>query len=188
MKSLRLFVAVNPAPHVRGRLKESLARVRRLAPSARWVDVGSMHVTLVFLGHTPDEMVAELETTLGKAARLRSPFDLQVRGAGVFGGSSPHVLWTAVAGDVDALTAVQRDLVTAITPLGWTPEDRPYSPHLTLARSRERRGDRALAACADALAGEDFGLTRVDAAVLYRSDLTHTGPRYTQIAVFPFSG
>ncbi len=171
---------------MRGRLKDGLARVRRLAPSAKWVDIGSMHVTLVFLGDTPDEMLTELQTVLGAAARLHAPFELRVQGTGVFGGRSPHVLWTGVGGDVEAITAVQRDLVEAITPLGWTPEDRPYSPHLTLARARDRRGDRALAACADTLAGEDFGVTRVDGAILYRSDLTHLGPRYTQIALFPF--
>jgi 2'-5' RNA ligase len=187
MKPSRLFVAIDPAPGVRAHIEDALARVRPIAPSARWVGAASLHVTLAFLGDTPDERIPELEAAIAAAVGPHDPFDLCFRGAGVFGGRCPHVLWAGVAGDATAVASLQRDVAAAVTSLGWVLEDRPYSPHVTLARSRERRGDLRLAACEAALAGEDFGVTRVDAAVLYRSDLTPAGPRYVRLAVLPLS-
>jgi 2'-5' RNA ligase len=97
------------------------------------------------------------------------------------------VLWAGIGGAVAALSAVQADVAAALAALGFPPEERAFTAHLTLARARakEPRGDTALAACAAALAGRDFGVTRITAAVLYRSDLSPRGPAYTPLATLP---
>src|SRR5262249_15155359 len=126
-----------------------------------------------------------ISAAIASVALRHAPFELRFAGAGAFGGKRPRVLWAGVAGPVDALAAAQRDVVSALSPLGFPPEDRPYSAHLTLARARDPRGDPALAACAAALARDDFGPTRVEAIMLYRSELSPKGPTYTAVATLP---
>ena len=185
MTSARLFVAIDPAPAVRDRLRAALAPVRRLAPSAKWVDVASLHLTLAFLGDVEVPRVPEIAAAIGGVAAGHAPFELGCAGAGAFGGKRPRVLWAGVPFALDALAAVHGDLAAALAPLGFAPEPRPFAAHLTLARAREARGDPALAACAAALAGQDFGVTRVEALVLYRSDLSPKGPAYRPLASLP---
>jgi 2'-5' RNA ligase len=185
MSTLRLFVAVDPAPEVRDRLRDAIGRSRPRAPSAKWVDAASLHVTLAFLGDVEEARVAEHSAAIAAVASRHAPIDLSFRGAGAFGGRKPRVLWVGVEGAVEALAAAQRDLSTALVPLGYAPENRPFSAHLTLARARDPRGDAALAACAEALAGEDFGATRVASILLYRSELSSKGAKYTLLSEAP---
>jgi 2'-5' RNA ligase len=188
MTNVRLFAAIDPAPAVRDRLRAALAPVRRLAPSAKWVDVASLHLTLAFLGDTEASRVPEIATAIGAVAVAHAAFELGCAGGGAFGGKRPRVLWAGVTGALDALHAVQADLAAALAPLGFAPEERPFAAHLTLARAREARGDPSLAACAAALAGRAFGVTRVEALVLYRSDLSPKGAVYTPLAALPLRG
>jgi RNA 2',3'-cyclic 3'-phosphodiesterase len=182
MSTARLFVAVDPAPNVVDHLRAATARVRSLAPDARWVDLAGLHLTLSFLGDTEAERVPQLTAVLAAVALRHPPTDLQFGGAGTFGSRAPRVLWAGVTGDVAALVATQVDLAAALEPLGYVPEARAFTPHLTLARSREPRGEPGLATAAAALASADFGPTRAAALVLYRSERSV----YTPIATFPF--
>ena len=188
MPTLRLFVAVDPAPAVRVALRAAIARVRPLAPRARWVAPGVSHVTLAFLGDTAAETVPALVLALGAAARGLTPIDARFAGAGTFGGASPRVLWVGLTEGAAALGAVHRALCAALAPLGFTPERAALTPHLTLARAGGRGGEPALALCAEALAGEDFGVTHLDAMVLYESAQGPAGSTYTALATLPFGG
>jgi 2'-5' RNA ligase len=185
MSAQRLFVAIDPAPPVREAIARALGRLRALAPRARWVDAGSLHVTLAFLGDVDEERVPAFAEATRAAARRHPPVELRFAGGGVFGGRRPRVLWGGVTGDLEALARAQRDLVEALAPLGYAGDEHAFSPHLTLARARDPRGDPAFEACVEALEAEDFGLSRVEALVLYRSGLGPTGPRYTPIATGP---
>jgi len=98
------------------------------------------------------------------------------------------VLWAGVQGGVDALAALQRDVAAALAPLGYPPDARPFAAHLTLARAREQRGEPGLAGCAEALASDDFGATRVEGLVLYRSDPGSGGAIYTPLATLALGG
>ncbi|MFP2930804.1 2'-5' RNA ligase family protein, partial [Pyxidicoccus sp. 3LG] len=80
-------------------------------------------------------------------------------------------------GATDALKALQADAASALQPLGFEPEHREYTAHLTLARSKDPRGDPALARCAHALSESDFGEGRVDRLVLFESKGGHYLPR-----------
>lgn len=184
-ETARLFVAVDPAGAVLERLGAALAAARRLAPKAKWVAPGSFHVTLAFLGDLPIAQVPDLAAAVGAAALLHAPIDLRVAGAGTFGGRRPRVLWAGVTGDLEPLAALERDVAAALVPFGYVRDSRPFTAHLTLARARDARGDPAFVPCAAALAGEDFGATRVAQVILYRSDLSPKGAAYTPLAALP---
>ena len=185
MKPVRLFVAVDPTAEVRESLGAALARVRSCARFASWVDAASFHVTLSFLGGTDPARVPELTAALSAVASRHAPLELRFTGAGAFGGRRPRVLWAGIQGEVAALAALQRDVAAALAPLGFPPEERPFSAHITLARAREHRGEPGFDDCARALASEDFGTSRVETVVLYRSDPGQRGAVYTPVATFP---
>ncbi|MBF5041779.1 RNA 2',3'-cyclic phosphodiesterase [Aggregicoccus sp. 17bor-14] len=167
---MRLFVAVTLGEQVTSRAEAAVARLRALAPRARWARLEGLHLTLAFLGETPPERVPALEAALREVAARHAPFRLSAAGGGSFGSHArPRVLWADVCGDTAALGALQADVARALTPLGFTPESRPYTAHLTLARAKDPRGDAALTACVEALAGEDWGEAGVDQLVLFES-------------------
>jgi 2'-5' RNA ligase len=180
----RLFVAVDPSPEVRASLDRAASRVRALAPRARWVDPSLYHLTLAFLGEQPEAQIPALSAAVATVAARGAPFELRFCGAGAFGGGRPRVLWAGVGGAVDAFLALERELCGALAPFGYAP-DHPASPHLTLARGDGRGGDPALSDCAQTLAGEDFGVARVAALVLYESTLGPRGASYAARATLP---
>lgn len=179
----RLFVAVDIAAAVFARVTAAAARLRALAPDARWSRDEAGHVTLAFLGAVEEPRVPAIATIVRDVAARHRPFVLEVAGAGVFGPPArPRVLWADVAGDLDALAALQADVTAALVPLGVAPEARPFHPHLTLARTRSPRGERGLAAAALAMRGERFGAQQVSTLVLYESHLGRGGARHEALA------
>lgn len=178
----RLFIAVDPGKDVLANVERVMTRLRSKSPGSKWVKPEGMHVTLVFLGDVPDEQVDAVAKAAGEVAKKHSPLGLKFEGGDSFGSpKKPRVLWVGVTGDVDRLIAIQKDLADALKPLGYEGEDRPFSPHLTLARAGEQRGDAPLADCAAVLAKETFGETAIGALVIYRSDLSPKGATYTAL-------
>lgn len=186
-KTKRLFVAVDPAPEVRDAVKAALDRIKPLAPTARWVDPAAMHVTLAFLGDIAERDIPGLTEAIAGAAARSAPMDVRFTGGGTFGGKRPRVLWIGVVGDLGALGEAHVNLGAALAPHGYKHDHPELTPHLTLARAGDRAGNPALDACADAIANEDFGPTRIAEVVLYQSDLSSSGARYTPLARLPFS-
>lgn len=177
--SARLFIAVDLGAAVHDRVARAIGMARLAAPRARWVPAEGVHLTLVFLGTVAADRVPAIAAALGRAAARHRPLELSVRGAGTFGrSSSPRVLWLGVDGEVRALAALQRDVAGELEPLGFPREDRPFTPHLTLARAREERGDASLATAAERLAAFDAGTARVSCLQLIQSHLGPGGARY----------
>ncbi len=126
---MRLFIAVPADEETRAEAAAVVARLRALPGDYRWVDPRDMHVTLRFLGETPEEKLPEVEALMRAAAAGAKPFELRLSGVGAFDAlDAPRVVWLGVdegKGPLETLAkAVLRD------------EPRPYSPHLTIGRNR----------------------------------------------------
>ena len=185
----RLFIAVPVADEVRreiGELMESVAGApieERSYGQPRWVRVEGLHVTLRFLGATPDERQAALGGAIAAAARGVAPFRVALSGGGAFPNPRyPRVLWIAIAQGAEQLSGLAGNLNGLLQPLGWEPEGRPFAPHLTLARTDG-------VARADEFAGRLIDLARdvrlewqADRIVLYKSHLGHGPARYEVVA------
>ncbi|MER5400594.1 RNA 2',3'-cyclic phosphodiesterase [Streptomyces sp. NPDC002599] len=147
--TVRVFIALAPPDPA----KEELARELRPAygthPHLRWNRIEDWHITLAFLGELPVGTVPLLRPPLAHlAAGRRSPW-LALRGGGHF---DDRVLWSGIDGDLDELHALATDVRTTVKDCGVVLEERPFRPHLTLARAR--RGDRSSAGeIAQGLAG-----------------------------------
>ena len=129
---MRLFVALTPPDEVIEVLRTTTAALRELAPQLRWTRPEQWHLTLVFLGEVGDEVVDERSRRLARAAVRHPPLSLSLGGGGRFG---HRVLWTGVQGDRDGLRRLAGSAAAAARRCRLLVEDRPYRPHLTLARA-----------------------------------------------------
>jgi 2'-5' RNA ligase len=183
-------VALDPPEAVRRRLSAMQGDLRRLAgrhaDEVRWAAPENVHLTLQFLGAVPEERVPALRAALAAAAAASRPLSLEVKGAGGFpSGRRPRVLWAGVEGDGAALSALVAGVGRLLAPLGFSPEGRPFSPHLTLGRAREGRGAPGLGGALAQAAAADPVPWRADALVLFRSHLSPAGSRYEALERFP---
>ena len=187
---MRLFVAVELDPSVTQALAEFSAalrhRVQALAPSARigWVALEQLHVTSRFIGEVNDEKAAAIAGALLQPLDVE-PFDLSVAGAGAFPErGAPRVLWAGIAAGIDGLTAVEAQVSGRLDACGIARDERPYRPHVTLARVREPEGLRS-AALFETLADRRFGTSRVEAITLFQSRTSPKGAVYTPLHQTP---
>jgi 2'-5' RNA ligase len=182
-----LFVALEPPEPVRRRLAVLADELRhgagRAGDEVRWVPPENVHLTLQFLGAVPEERVAGVEAALRDAAAGARPLSLSLHGAGGFPNARrPRVLWAGLEGDVAPLADLVRDLGARLAKLGFPPEDRPFSPHLTLGRARDARGAPGLAGALARAARIEPTPWRATELVLFESHLSPRGPRYEAIA------
>ncbi|HEX8700492.1 MAG TPA: RNA 2',3'-cyclic phosphodiesterase [Myxococcaceae bacterium] len=182
---MRLFTAVTLGGAVEAKATAGIERLRALSPRARWVNPHGVHLTLVFLGEVDAARLPELEEVLTRASGHHAPFTLTIEGGGYFGSPRhPHVLWADVKGDTAALGALQAEVATVLEPLGFPKEKRMYTAHLTLARSKDPKGDPSFAECKKALEGEHWGEARVEHLILFESK----GGRYEKRLELPLTG
>ncbi|MEI7643839.1 MAG: RNA 2',3'-cyclic phosphodiesterase [Chloroflexales bacterium] len=136
---MRLFIGIDLPPPVRAALAEAQLRLRRHAPAVRWAAVTGMHLTLQFLGEVEACRAPDL---LAALADIPAPTcSLRLGCLGAFPSAArPRILWVGLVGDLAALGDLQHAVIEATQPLGFTPEDRPFAPHLTLGRARQDVG------------------------------------------------
>ncbi|MGC4121535.1 MAG: RNA 2',3'-cyclic phosphodiesterase [Myxococcales bacterium] len=148
---MRLFVALELDDLARKRLADYQHRLQSLDRAVRWVNPEQIHLTLKFLGEVPDRQIPELAQAVDSLA-TQPAFEFVMESVGYFGSPrSPRVIWAGVRMPNPALTALQKASETAISPLGYPPEDRAYSPHLTLGRVKDFRAGQTVAAAVDQL-------------------------------------
>lgn len=188
---MRLFVAVAPDPAVRHALAAAAFRLESaLGPAAsafRFTSREKLHVTLRFLGSVDEARVPVLTRALAGAAADVAPFPLEFSGAGAFPSvRRPRVLWLGTGAGADELVALAARVELAVNACGFEPESRPFSPHLTVARSREPRRTRSAEEASARLAGAIAWL-EVREIVLFRSAPAPGGVRYEPLATLPLS-
>jgi 2'-5' RNA ligase len=177
---MRLFVAVVPPEAVLDEIAAMIALVRPAAPELRWARRDQWHLTLAFLGVVDERRLPDLTARLERAANRHDAFELSFGGGGRF---DRRVLWAGVRGDSEQLVALASGVAAAGRRAGIELADRPYRPHLTLARSRDRDGRdlRPLVAAVSGFAGTAWP---VDAVHLIESRLGPT-PAYATLGTWP---
>ena len=131
---MRLFVAVIPPRPVVLELRAALSTLPHGDPALRWCRPETWHVTLAFLGDVPEDALDDLKERLGRAAARNTPMELALAGGGHFGG---RTLWTGVQGDRDRLGRLAESVNSVARRCHIKVDERPFRPHLTLARVRD---------------------------------------------------
>jgi RNA 2',3'-cyclic 3'-phosphodiesterase len=184
VKPLRLFVAASLPREELVRVDAATRDLRDRLIGARWAPVENQHVTLKFLGRTEPGMRTEVERAIQGVTAAHAPASLSVAGLGVFPSPRPaRVLWAGLRDEAGLLTSLAGDLATAFEALGYEPEKRAFSPHLTLARFRQPVPIEA--GLLDLDEGARFMVTKIE---LYRSHLSPKGAQYEVMASFELTG
>lgn len=189
---MRLFTAIEVGEAVQARAAALVEELRRraaaAAPRARvtWAAADRMHLTVRFIGEVGEDHGERIRAALRDPIPVH-PFRAAWDGLGAFPGkSSPRVLWVGVAAGLDDLSAVESAVGRRLSSVDIPPEQRPYRPHLTLARVRDAAGLRA-GPLFDGLSAR-LGETRVDAITLFQSLLSPRGPTYVVLQRTPLRG
>ncbi|MBI2916934.1 MAG: RNA 2',3'-cyclic phosphodiesterase [Chloroflexi bacterium] len=185
---VRAFVAIELPEGIRSALSRVIVGLRGSGGDAvRWVNPGGIHLTLKFLGDVEEPLITDLVRALEAACGPVPAFSLALGTPGAFPSTgSPRVLWIGLTGQLDSLAFLQRRVEDSLQPLRFPPEDRAFSPHLTLGRVRESRQvgtaqrrqlGQAISAC-QVPPAQPFV---VDGVALIRSQLTPQGAIYTRL-------
>jgi 2'-5' RNA ligase len=179
--TVRSFVAVLLPDAVRARLAEAAADLRERAPGWSWVRPENLHLTLRFLGGLETPAVAAAQEAVLAAAAGATPFGLRLGGLGGFPSPrTPRVVWAGVVAGAEPLGRLQAAVERELAVRGIPPEARAFHGHVTLARARDPRGGRSLAAALGGAAA--FGGFTVEQLHLMRSELDPRGARYSVLA------
>ena len=175
--TFRGFVAVDIPPTPA--LTEFVLQMRKASASLNVVSTDHLHLTLKFLGDTEEGLVPEIATAIRESAAGTRPFEVRVRGTGAF--PSParmNVVWVGVDG-AERLARIAAALDASLETLGFARDNRPWKPHVTVARVKGRRDLDPVRSIVSGYAETVFGTHRVDSIHLKRSVLTPTGAQYS---------
>lgn len=179
---MRAFIAVSLPADLKAKLANLQQAFRHLPVEAAWVKDAGFHITLKFLGEIDPAQVASVSACMIEAAEGCRPFTITLAGVGVFPHESrPRVLWVGIQDDSGQLVRLQRTLDAKLAEIGFQPEDRPFTPHLTLARLKRvvRRGE--FLACVNRHRETTIGAVQVEHLDLLESQLHPAGARYLTV-------
>jgi 2'-5' RNA ligase len=184
----RVFVAIELPASVRRKLTEHIDRLRDSVAEARasWVREENLHLTLKFLGDTSVTSVEKLSATADIAASNVEPFEIVVEGCGAFPPKGqPRVLWVGIEDPSRQLALLHMALEDECAKVGFSREERPFHPHLTIARIRKPHDSRHLAAIHNEVGFEPATVRAAELTVI-RSELRSEGSRHTVISQHSF--
>lgn len=185
MAPIRAFVAIELPTNIKEELAKIQAALKVPGVMARWVDPNSIHLTLKFLGGIRQEQLSPIKEALSAAAGYSAPFSISLARPGVFPSlARPRVLWVGVEDRSGALQGLQRHIEEGLKGLGFEPEEREYSPHLTLARINEVRGKGDLQRAVNSIVMSAMEPMPVNHFNLMQSDLKPSGAVYTVLESF----
>lgn len=187
---IRTFISVHFSHEVISNL-DRISRELKTSLSSqskvKWIRPENIHLTLQFLGDVGSGEIEELSFCLSGAFRDMVAFEVVLSGVGCFPSIlKPRVFWVGIQSGKEALKNLYSRVVQITTPLGFTPEDRAFEPHVTLGRVKIFREPKKLLAFFDRNANTHAGSCQIDAIHLMASKLTPTGAVYTILDSFRF--
>ena len=193
MEQVRSFIAIELPDELKAEISQLQARLKLdKQPWVKWVDPYSIHLTLKFLGSIAADRAGEITRAVEEAAQGISPFHLEVKQLGVFPNlRRVQVVWVGISGEVDKLGQLQQRIESNLAHLGFTPESRPFTPHLTLARLRDQASSDERQRFGQLIASTRFEATHtieVAAINLMKSQLTREGAIYSRISSVKLTG
>lgn len=183
---MRLFIAIEIPEQIRAAYAAMLKEFHHIAPHAKWVRAENLHVTLKFLRETPLEKLQALQEALA-AIKSPEPVRLEFRGLGFFPNEKrPRVFWAGMETSAN-LKVLAADIDQAAHRLGFPLEDRPFTPHLTLARFDPPGITPKLHEAIRAKSAQSFGSLTALEFHLIESKLKPTGAEYTTVQTVRFA-
>jgi 2'-5' RNA ligase len=145
-------------------------------------------VTLAFLGDTEDQLIKKIGKMLYDKCTLLAPFDLIVKGIGLFRSvAEPKVLWAGLD-NLAELKKLQVVIINGLKETGVSTEERKFAPHITLGRIKYLKKKESVIDLIRNYSGYVFQKVHINEIILYESILTQTGPIYKPLVSVSFTG
>jgi 2'-5' RNA ligase len=182
----RSFVAVELSTDIAEGVRRTQSGLRERTKDVRWVRPEGIHLTLQFLGDVDPDRIEGIADRAETSIKGIGPFTIGIRGCGGFPDAKyPRVIWIGVDDPSGALKELQAKVEQGMAEMGFTREERAYTPHLTIGRLRSGKGKGKVAQALEAMQGCDLGGMEVREICLFRSQLKPTGAEYTKLKVIP---
>ena len=134
-KISRTFISI-PVPNEVQTKKNMLYTTLERCPSKiNWVKNKQLHLTVKYLGNTPETAYSKIIDSLSDITKSINPFEVFIKGTGCFPSfKRPKVLWMGVNGDLDSLSNLFLKVEQTLEPLGFSVDNQEYTPHITIAK------------------------------------------------------
>lgn len=156
--------------------------LKKFAVKGRWKHIDNFHLTLKFLDEINVSQIGQIDEAMKKLCTDIKPFNITLSGLGTFKGRNDEirVLWLGLEGDIANLKALQNGVDDIMAPLGFPPEKRSYTPHVTIGQDIVFEGSIGVV---DEL---KFSPIRVDNLVLFKSEQVQNKRVYTKVSQYNF--
>lgn len=191
-EKIRTFLAAEVPDNLKKGLADLITRLKTgiqfTGAHPKWVDPTNIHLTLKFFGDTTDVQRKAIVESVRTTAKKHPKHTVRIEGVGIFPNpKQPRVIWAGVKKALP-IAALQADIDEAMEDLGWTPEDREFRPHITLARIKSLRRTHALIDVVRGHSQFKVGEWPIGEIVLIQSTLRPEGPIYTPLERFELAG
>ena len=187
--NLRCFIAIDIPDRIRQEIGALIEGLKKYDADVKWIPAANLHLTLKFLGSTPESLLPVLNDSLSGIVVSYKPFYIKIGDTGVFPNRKyPRICWIGMEEDAGILKTLRADIENAMTRLGFKPEERDFKPHLTIGRVRSRQGMINIVNELDQYKGPTFGGFTVENVRIMKSELKPKGAEYTCLYEAPLGG
>ncbi|MDH5447653.1 MAG: RNA 2',3'-cyclic phosphodiesterase [Candidatus Bathyarchaeota archaeon] len=178
---IRSFIAFDiTSEEILKRLSEAQEKLVKTGADFKLVKPENIHITMRFLGNIQPNMVDRIHSEMEKVAF--TPFDVEIRGIGAFPNLKyTRVVWAGIQKGAEKLEDIFNQLEPRLQELGFRPDKKGFSLHITIARIRTGRNKAELIRCVNELTSYEFGILKVNCLKLKKSVLTPKGPIYSTL-------
>jgi len=181
---IRSFLALDLPGPVSDFLEKLSNELKKSRADVKWVTPKSIHLTIKFLGNINRATIHEIETTLQPIFSDQTPIQLKVSKIGVFPNPrQPRIIWAGIEDPTGCVIRMVPIIEDTFLKIGFAKESRPFTPHLTLGRSRSAEGRERLISIMSELKCDGPVFT-IDTAILFQSVLNAAGANYSALSVF----
>lgn len=185
MPSIRAFIAVDIDDKTKQKISELISNLKKSGADAKWITEGQTHLTLKFMGNIDENGVQKISDIISDISNDFEPFKINFSGIGGFPNlNHPSVIWLGIENGSEHLKRLNGAVETALEKIGFKKGDRPFKPHLTLARIRSDKNIRNLIKSIGEM-NSDLDLkntVEIDKLTLFQSVLNPKGAIYKIIA------
>ncbi len=186
---MRTFIALEVNQKVREEIASVQTECRKIAPDVKWAKAGNIHITLKFLGEVAPEDIEKIEKAVKRATGGFKDFRVTFIDMGGFPNTkNPRVIWVGISEGKEYVGNLSEAISKELVPCGFLPEERPFIPHLTIARVKSTKNKRKLVQKIESLRNTDFGEGLIDRVLIIQSKLSPQGPCYSVLKEIKFNG
>ena len=185
-KSIRSFFAIELPDDIRNAISgDIIAPLKRIPAKVRYVAPQNIHLTIKFLGNISPKIVSDISSAAADAAKSILPISLRIDSIGTFGGRNLRIIWLGIGGEIEKLKKLHDEIEKICSPAGISPDDKKFSPHITIGRVKFFAHTEKLLAKIKILSIKSLDFSAKE-LILFKSKLTPNGPIYNIVEKFGF--